>query len=148
MKYRLSLNKKENNSNMIFTVSNFDAISSSESMIDTMEQIAQEAASEALVTAEGLVNDLDSKIFDGGSQIKEELIPDMFDDIVIYETYDELPQPGSTGVIYRVNAPEDKAGSYYWNGSDYVPTYTSITPEEIDEVTGTIDSEQIDSMFI
>lgn len=132
---------------MIFTVSNFDAISSSESMIDTMEQIAQEAASEALVTAEGLVNDLNSKIFDG-SQIKEELIPDMFDDIVIYETYDELPQPGSTGVIYRVNAPEDKAGSYYWNGSDYVPTYTSITPEEIDEVTGTIDSEQIDSMFI
>ena len=100
--------------------------------------------SAVLLCSDGLTNMLNEE------QIEKVLDSDidMFDDIVIYETYDELPQPGDAGVIYRVNGPEDKAGSYYWNGSNYVPTYTSITPEEIDEVTGTIDSDQIDSMFI
>ena len=141
MKYRLSSNKKENNSNMIFTASNFDAISSSSGSIeDTVRDIAGEMINEAKTELQANIDNLDDKLFDEGSDVlKESIIPDMFDDIVVV---DELPETGKTGVIYSVNGV-----SYYWDGSEFVRTFTAVPDSEIDEITSTVSADQIDEIF-
>ena len=141
MKYRLSSNKKENNSNMIFTASNFDAISSSSGSIeDTVRDIAGEMINEAKTELQANIDSLDDKLFDEGSDVlKESIIPDMFDDIVVV---DELPETGKTGVIYSVNGV-----SYYWDGSEFVRTFTAVPDSEIDEITSTVSADQIDEIF-
>ena len=125
---------------MIFTVSNFNAISSSDSMTETIKDIAGEMVEEAKTELQSNIDSLDDKLFeDGSSTLKESIIPDMFDDIVVL---DELPETGQSGVIYSVNGV-----SYYWDGSKFVQTYTTISSGEIDNITQGISTTQIDEMF-
>lgn len=125
---------------MIFTVSNFNAISSSDSMTETIKDIASEMVEEVKTELQANIDNLDDKLFDDGSStLKESIIPDMFDDIVVL---DELPETGQSGVIYSVDGV-----SYYWDGSKFVETYTAIPAEEIDNITQGISTTQIDEMF-
>lgn len=126
---------------MIFTASNFDAISSSSGSIeDTVRDIAGEMINEAKTELQANIDSLDDKLFDEGSDVlKESIIPDMFDDIVVV---DELPETGKTGVIYSVNGV-----SYYWDGSEFVRTFTAVPDSEIDEITSTVSADQIDEIF-
>lgn len=125
---------------MIFTASNFSAISSSGSIEDTVRDIAGEMINEAKTELQTNIDSLDDKLFDEGSDVlKESIIPDMFDDIVVV---DELPETGKTGVIYSVNGV-----SYYWDGSEFVRTFTAVPDSEIDEITSTVSADQIDEIF-
>lgn len=125
---------------MIFTVSNFNAISSSDSMTETIKDIAGEMVEEVKTELQSNIDSLDDKLFDDGSStLKESIIPDMFDDIVVL---DELPAEGQSGVIYSVNGV-----SYYWDGNEFVRTYTTISSGEIDNITQGISTTQIDEMF-
>lgn len=125
---------------MIFTASNFSAISSSGSIEDTVRDIAGEMINEAKTELQANIDSLDDKLFDDGSDVlKESIIPDMFDDIVVV---DELPETGKTGVIYSVNGV-----SYYWDGSEFVRTFVAVSDSEIDEITSTVSADQIDEIF-